>query len=420
MPKPLLKHLKVEIMKKVVILGAGFAGLHIFYKIRHLVGKTIDLTVIDPRKFSLLKPSLPEVAFEGAPVSHSLVELEHTIKTKGAKYIQDEAVLIDAKNNTVKLKENGDIVYDYLMITVGAIKDYDAIKGFREYGYSVCDDTQAQRLWERVKSFEGGKVVTGAAKSTWGTRVDAPPLSAPCEGPIGEIMFMLDHYLVNDKKLERKKDFAIDVFTPGEIFFEDVGDVPRNAVGAVMQEREIALHNNKVLTEIGKDFIAFEDGTKMECDLAIIIPPYSAPQFLKDSGVGDEKGFIPTDTKMRHLDHPNIFAAGDIAALAQPKLGHVAIIEGAIAAASLLKDLGEDVEIPPHDLEVFCIMNMGGHDATLIASDVLYGGKTDVAIHSPISKMMKWSFDSYLYYNKGHMPPDFALEATDKLIKLLS
>ncbi len=420
MPKLLLKHLKVEIMKKVVILGAGFAGLHIFYKIRHLVGKTIDLTVIDPRKFSLLKPSLPEVAFEGAPVSHSLVELEHTIKTKGAKYIQDEAVLIDAKNNTVKLKENGDIAYDYLMITVGAVKDYDAIKGFREYGYSVCDDTQAQRLWERVKSFEGGKVVTGAAKSTWGTRVDAPPLNAPCEGPIGEIMFMLDHYLVNEKKMERKKNFSIDVFTPGEIFFEDVGDVPRNAVGAIMQERRIALHNNKVLTEIGKDFIAFEDGTKMECDLAIIIPPYSAPQFLKDSGVGDEKGFIPTDTKMRHLDYPNIFAAGDITALAQPKLGHVAIIQGGIAAASLLKELGEDLEIPSHDLEVFCIMNMGGHDATLIASDVLYGGSIDLAIHSPIAKMMKWGFDSYLYYNKGHMPPDFALEATDKLIKLLS
>ncbi len=420
MPKPLLKLLKAEVMKKVVIFGAGFAGLHICYKIRHLIGKTIQLTIIDPRKFSLLKPSLPEVAFEGAPISHSLVELEHTIASKGAEYIQDEAVLIDANNNTVKLKKSGDIAYDYLMITVGAIKDYDAIKGFREYGYSVCDDTQAQRLWERVKSFDGGKVVSGAAKSTWGTRVDAPPLSAPCEGPIGEIMFMLDHYLVSEKKMQRKEDFSIDVFTPGEIFFEDVGDVPRNAVGAIMQERGITLHTDKVLKEIGKDFIAFEDGSKMECDLAIVIPPYSAPQFLKESHIGDEKGFIPTDIQMRHLDFPNIFAAGDIAALAQPKLGHIAIIQASIAAATLLKELGEDVKIPPHDLEVFCIMNMGGDDATLIVSNVLYGGKTDLAVHSPLAKMMKWGFDSYLYYNKGHMPPDFALEATDKLFKLFA
>lgn len=406
-------------MKKVVILGAGFAGLHIFYKIRHLIGKKIDVTVIDFRSNSLLKPSLPEVAFEGAPISHSLVELKHTLESRGATFIQNEVVAIDAKNNALTLKSGESVGYDYLMVTLGAVKDYDTVKGFREYGYSVCDDTQAQRLWERVKTFKGGNIVTGAAKSTWGTRVDAPPLSAPCEGPIGEIMFMFDYYLNKDKGKKREKDYKINIFTPSEIFFEDVGDVPRNIVGKYMQERELTLHNNKVLTEIGKDFIAFEDGTKMKCDLAIIIPPYSAPKVLKVSNIGDEKGFIPTDKTMRHLDFVNIFAAGDITALAQPKLGHVAIIQGGIAAASLMKELGEDVEIPAHDLSVFCIMNMGGHDATLIESNVLYGGNVDIGFYSPIAKMMKWGFDNYLYFNKGHMPPDFALEATDKLVKLL-
>ncbi len=405
-------------MKKIVIIGAGFAGLHIFYKIRHLIGKKIDVTVIDKRSHSLLKPSLPEVAFEGAPLSHSLVELEHTLASKGATFIQSEVSEIDADNNSLRLSSGVKVEYDYLFVTLGAIKDYDAIKGFREFGYSVCDDTQAQKLWERVKTFEGGKVVTGASKSTWGTRVDAPPLMAPCEGPIGEIMFMLDFYLTKDKNLTRLDDFKIDVFTPGEIFFEDVGDAPREVVGKYMQERGLTLSNNKVLSEIGKDFIAFEDGTKMPCDLAIIIPPYSAPEVTKNSKIGDEKGFIPTDTTMRHLDYANIFAAGDLTALAQPKLGHIAIIQAGIAAASLLKELGEDVTIPPHDLEVFCIMNMGGHNATLIVSDNLYGGPTDKATYSPMSKMMKWGFDSYLYYNKGHMPPDFALEMTDKLVKL--
>ncbi len=405
-------------MKKILIIGAGFAGLHIFYKIRHLIGKKIEVTVIDKRSHSLLKPSLPEVAFEGAPLSHSLVELEHTLASRGATFIQSEVSEIDADNNSLGLSNGSVIKYDYLFVTLGAIKDYDAIKGYREFGHSVCDDTEAQKLWERVKTFEGGKVVTGAAKSVWGTRVDAPPLLAPCEGPIGEIMFMLDFYLTQDKNLTRLDDFKIDVFTPGEIFFEDVGDTPREVVGKYMQERGLTLTNNKVLSEIGKDFIAFEDGSKMPCDLAIVIPPYSAPEVTKNSKIGDEKGFIPTDKTMRHLDYANIFAAGDLTALAQPKLGHIAIIQAGIAAASLLKELGEDVTVPPHDLEVFCIMNMGGHDATLIVSDNLYGGSTDKATYSPISKMMKWGFDNYLYYNKGHMPPDFALDMTDKLVKL--
>ena len=244
-------------------------------------------------------------------------------------------------------------------------------------------------------------------------------MAIPCEGPIGEIMFMFDYYLTKEKNLKRRQDYQIDVFTPGEIFFEDVGDTPRDAIGEFMDKQNMSLHSNKVLKEIGRDFIAFEDGTEMECDLAIIIPPYIAPKVLRDCDLGDERGFVPTDKEMRHLDYANVFAAGDITALAQPKLGHIAIIQAGIAAATLLKELGEDVVIPAHDLEVFCIMNMGGHEATLIASNVLYGGEKDIAYYSPISKMMKWGFDNYLYYNKGHMPPDFALDATDKLVGIL-
>jgi len=404
-------------MKEVIIVGAGFAGLHIFYKIRHLVGKKIKLTIVDARSHSLLKPSLPEVAFEGAPLAHSLVELRHTVESRGAHFEQDEVVSIDAKANTITLKSDTKLSYDYLFVTLGAVKDYDAIKGYREFGYSVCDDVEAQKLFKKVEHFEGGKVVTGAAKSEWGSRIDAPKLLAPCEGPIGEVMFMLDHHL-QEKGKKRQEDYTIDVFTPGSIFFEDVGDVPREVVGKEMQNRAINLHTDKILSEIGADYVAFEDGSRMACDLAIIIPPYTAPQAVKNSAIGDEKGFIPTDEHMRHLDFDNIFCAGDLNALTQPKLGHLAIIEAGIAAAAFMQELGEDVTIPPYEPEIFCIMNMGGHEATLVTSDVLYGGDVDLAFYSPLAKLMKWGFDSYLYYNKGHMPPDFALEATDKLVKL--
>ncbi|HHS93316.1 MAG TPA: sulfide-quinone oxidoreductase [Campylobacterales bacterium] len=407
------------VMKKIVILGSGFAGLHIFYKIRHLIGEKIEVTVIDSRSHALLKPSLPEIAFEGAPLSHSLVELEHTLERYGASFIENEVEKIVPETNVVALKDGQRIEYDYLFVTLGAVKNYDAIKGYDAYGYSVCDDVQAQKLWEKVKTFEGGSIVTGAAKSHWGSRVDAPKLAAPCEGPIGEVMFMFDYYLTKERGLERSKDYKIDIFTPSEIFFEDVGEKPHEVIDQFMHEKEMTLHNNKIITEIGKDFVAFEDGSTLPCDLAIIIPPYAAPKVILDSKLGDEKGFVPTDTEMRHLDYENIFAAGDITALAQPKLGHIAIIQAGIAAASLLKQLGEEVKIPPHDLEVFCIINMGGHEATLIDSNSLYGGTRDIAFYSPISKMMKWGFDNYLYFNKGHMPPDWALNMTDKLVKLL-
>jgi len=405
-------------MKKVVILGAGFAGLHIFYTLRHLIGKKIEITVVNPLQYSLLKPSLPDVALDGLDVSHTRIPIRQSIESKGALLIEDEAVRIDADEQVIHLKNGDTLSYDTLFIAMGAVKDYDAIEGFSEYGYSVCDDVQAQRLWHRLQNFEGGDIVTGSAKSVFGTRVNAPKLSAPCEGPIGEVMFLADYYLKHHKHL-LPEDYRINVFSPAKEFFEDVGPEPHKIVGKFMQQSHMKLHTGKVLQKIEKQHVVFEDGTKLPCDLAIVIPPYKAPQVIADSGLGDDRGFVPTDTRMRHLDWSNIYAAGDITALAQPKLGHIAIIQGEIAAKDFMKELGEDVEVPAYEPEVFCIMNMGGAEAIMINDNTLYGGERSVALHSPLSKVMKWGFDNYLYYNRGHMPPDWALKLTDKLTAML-
>jgi len=404
-------------MKKVVILGAGFAGLHIFYKLRDLMGREIEITIIDKNDYSLLKPSLPEVALEGASVSHVQIPIANTLRAKGATFLQSNIKRIDADKKEIYCENNKVVLYDTLFITLGAVKDYDAIEGYREHGYSVCDDEQAQRLWERLQTFKGGHIVAGTAQSHFGTRVDAPKLMAPCEGPIGEVMFMIDHHLKEEGIA--KENYSINVFSPAKEFFEDVGEKPHEVVGKIMEEQGILLHTDKQIEKLDATNIYFTDGTSLPCDLAILIPPYKAPPAIVRSGIGDEEGYLPTDEEMRHLDYPDILVAGDISALAQPKLGHIAILQAAIAVASFRKELGHDIEIPKYEPNVFCIMNMGGSEAIMINDDTLYGGSTSVALHSPVSKVMKWGFDNYLYFNKGHMPPDWALKLTDKLTEIL-
>ena len=406
-------------MKKVIILGAGFAGLHIFYKIKKLIGSKIGLSIVDPRSHSLLKPSLPEVAFDGTPVSHSLIELRGVIESKGATFLQSAAVKIDPHKKNIELKDGEILSYDFLFITMGAIKDYEAIEGLEEYGYSVCDDLHAPKLWEAIKNFKGGHIVIGSAKSGFGTLVDAPRLSAPCEGPIGEAMFMSDYYLSNYKKFQRSKDFDITIFSPAKIFFEDVGKKPHEVVGKYMNELQMKLLTDKSIKKITKNEAIFEDGSSLPCDLAIIIPPYIAPKVILEANLGDDKGFVPTDSDMRHLEYRDIYAAGDITSLAQPKLGHISIIQAGVAANTFLKDIGEVDAKPPKDLSVFCIMNMGGVEATLINDNTLFGGSTSIAFHSPVARMMKWAFDNELYYTKGHMPPIWAMKMTNKIIDMV-
>lgn len=135
-----------------------------------------------------------------------------------------------------------------------------------------------------------------------------------------------------------------------------------------------------------------------------------------DSELGDEVGFVPVNQEMQTFSHPNIFVAGDVSAFSMPKLGHIAVHQADIAVAGLEKVLGEKTEIPPYRPEVFCIMNRGGRDATLILSDTIYGGERDVAKSGPIALFMKWSFDSWGYHTHGHLPPDLFQEALEKFL----
>ncbi|MGP6239382.1 NAD(P)/FAD-dependent oxidoreductase [Cuniculiplasma sp. SKW4] len=400
-------------VKKMIIIGGGFAGLRFLYNLnKHMAGQ-FDITLIDERKTSLEKPSLPEVAMDGKSVSKVQIPFEKIIKRRKATFVNQSVVRVDPEGQKVFLKDGSSLNYDYLMIATGAIKDYDAIPGFNEYAYSVCDDVQAPKLWSKLKAFKGGKVVVGSAKTDWSPET-AIPLAAPCEGPIGEVMFMVDHFL-REENLRDKS--SIDVFSPGEIFFEDVGEPVHNALKPLIEKSGINVHVKKEISRVEKNKVIFNDGSELESDFSIIIPPYRGPDFIRESKIGDDYGFILTDKEMRHTKYRNILVAGDVNNLSMPKLGHIAIMQADIAFSSLQKEISSGKEVEEFKPEIFCIMNRGGSQATLILSDTLFGGKNDITMTGQVAHLMKWGFDSYYYYTRGHMPPESIQSRMEKFMK---
>ncbi|MEJ2637342.1 MAG: FAD-dependent oxidoreductase, partial [Calditrichia bacterium] len=374
----------------------------------------IEITLIDARSTSLDKPTLPEVAFTGKPVEHARFPLKTLVERHDAHFIQARIESVDPQAQKVILEDGTAVPYDYLFITVGALKDYDATPGFREYGYSLCDDAEAPRLWNTLQQFRGGPVVVGSARSHWGSRIEITDLAAPCEGPVGEVMFMLAHEF---EKRGIREQSTISVFTPGEIFFEDVGEKVHASMEPLIKGHDIRVYTSKEIVRITADRVEFSDGSGLESALTILLPVYTGNPVIKKSGLGDEMGFIPTDLRMRHLDHKNIFAAGDANAREMPKLGHIAVMQADIAAANLKREITGKGEIPEHRPEIFCIMNRGGAHATMIISDTLFGGKNDLTFNGPVAHFLKWSFDTYYFYTRGHMPPDMAQSFLKSTVK---
>ncbi len=398
--------------KKLVIIGWGFGGLRTFYNLAW--NKNFEITLIDPREKSSMKPAMPEVAFFGKDVEKTRFALKPIIEGKGHNFINEAVMKIDAENNKLTTDKGNELEYDYLVVTAGAKKDFGAIKGLEEHGYSMCDDVHAPKLWEQIKNFKWGKISIGSAKSSWGTRVKIPDWVAPCEGPIGEAMFMINNYL--EKKGLREKT-EINVFTPWDVFFEDIDDTVRWAVGGLMWKRKINLHMEKVTTEVTDKAIKFEDGTELESDLTIMIPVYFGQKFLMDSGLSDEVGLLPTDKSMRHLDYKNIFGAGDLNAITMPKLGHLAVMQADIVSAQLRKEVGENVEIPEYKPEILCIMAMWDNEAAIVLSDTKLWGTHDMVWYGQWQGLFKKQFDWYNIITNGKMPPKIGEHMFKKLIE---
>lgn len=402
-------------MTRIVILGGGFGGLTVFHHLKKLMAdQAVAITVVDERESFLVKPSLPEVALGEKDISDVIFSLQPVIEPFG-KFICSRVQKIDPKAQVVFLAEGSSVAYDYLVIAIGAKKEFESTPGFMQFGHSVCTDTMAPRLHEAIERFESGNILIGSAPMRSGSRVkDAPHLATACEGPVGEMAFMLDSAL---RKRGIRDQTRIICFTPAEVFFEDVGDNVHEAFGVLAQAHGVEVITQKTITSIEKDQVVFADDSVLSSSLTVLIPTYSGPDLIVDSGLGDEAGFVPTDKDFQHLDYPNIYAVGDIASRTVPKLGHLAVEQGSLVASILHQRLTGNGERYDYDPEVFCIMNMGHHQATLIRSNVLWGGTMDIAYHSTLSHLMKSALDSYMVKFKGKMPPQMAQKLLDEYLE---
>jgi NADH dehydrogenase len=135
-------------MHRVVIVGAGFAGLS---AARALVGKPVEVTIVDRRNFHTFQPLLYEVATAGLesgdvayPVraifgrAHNVVFRFATVT--GADWERRHVTLADAEP----------LPFDSLIVASGATAKFFGIPGAAEFSFPLYTLTDARRLRDHV------------------------------------------------------------------------------------------------------------------------------------------------------------------------------------------------------------------------------------------------------------------------------
>ncbi len=81
-------------LKRVVIVGAGFAGLRALYRLSEY-SYHFEIIVVDKNDYSLERPALPEVAMEDKHIDSVYIDIAPQCRKHNAAFVQGEAILMD-------------------------------------------------------------------------------------------------------------------------------------------------------------------------------------------------------------------------------------------------------------------------------------------------------------------------------------
>ena len=137
----------VLMSRKVVILGAGFAGLQVA---RRMKDSGYKITLIDQYNFHQFQPLLYQVATARLEPSSISFPLRKVFQNERHVHVRNTCVKeVDTAGQKV-ITEDGDFEYDYLVIATGCTSNFFGNKNFEKYAFPMKSTNEATALRNRI------------------------------------------------------------------------------------------------------------------------------------------------------------------------------------------------------------------------------------------------------------------------------
>ena len=383
-------------MKKVLILGGGFAGVQTAIELQK--SGQFDVTLVSDRDYLFMYPISIWIPVRTNTFEDAKVSLEKVQRKYPFNLVIDKVIRIHASNNQVVF-DTQVLSYDYLVVAFGADKMQH--KGINNT-LTICGKPE-QTLDLRNKL--DMLALKGTGKIAIGFGGNPKDKSAVRGGPAFELIFNIHHYL---KKKGLRDNFELTLFAPMENPGARMGKGAMKAIQTLFAKQNIQKRFGKKITEFVEDGVIFEDESKLEADLIMFIAGAKGSAILTDSDLPlSEAGFVKINNYNQVAEFPNVFAIGDAAAYEGPewtaRQGHIAEVMGRNAAHNILQiEKGKtDFKGYQEHLNILCIMDMGNG-----AAFVYRDNKKEIMIPMPIfGHWLKQAWGTYSKLTKvGKFP----------------
>ena len=359
----------------VVVAGAGYAGLHaalrLTAKLRH--DPKMELVLVDRHDYHQVLTELPRVAAGTRAAGAVRIPLQDMLAGR-VRFAQTEIHGFDLAGRRL-LTAGGPIGWSRLVLALGSRPNDFAIPGLAQRTLSLYSASDAEKVWAAVtKALDAAAAATDPGRQRRLATVVVGGGGATGVELAGELAEILPgvasgHGLAPDRP-------AVVLVEAGPTILAGSSPQLIGKATKILSDLGVQVRTNAAIAAATEEGFRLTDGQLVEGGVFVWAGGLKAPELVADSGLPTgHNGRVKVDQYLRVLDHPQIYAAGDLASVTDPGTGHVlpplaqvALEEGETVARNL------DAELQGRPLEAFTF-----HDKGFVVSVGTSRGVADIA-----------------------------------------
>lgn len=136
--------------KKIVIVGAGYAGIEAALHLYKRGRKHADVTIIDRNPYHTLLTEIHEIAGNRVAEDSVKVPLKSIFRHTRVNVVVDNIEKFEFESNKVTSAHH-EYPYDYLILSIGSTPNYFGIPGLEEHAFPLWSVNDAVRIREHIE-----------------------------------------------------------------------------------------------------------------------------------------------------------------------------------------------------------------------------------------------------------------------------
>lgn len=314
----------------LLLLGAGHAHVHVLEKLAQLPAAQRErwqVTLVTPHPVALYASMVPGLVAGHYDADACTIGLHRLIDSSGVRLLPARAMHIDANTRKVQIygtaSGQAEVGYRLLSIDTGGVIDRArleaTIPGVTAHGHFLRPIEAFVPQWQRLLAQLG---------------TEPRQLAVIGGGASGVELALALRY--------RWPESGVQLVTGGGPPVASHPAGVQRRVMASLKRRNVVVHPHSC-TGLSADSLQLDDNSTHPCDAALVAVGTQAPRWLTRSGLTlDGQGFLAVNGYQQSLSHPDVFAAGDVAARVDgvyPRSGVYAVHAGPPLADNLMATL---------------------------------------------------------------------------------